>query len=68
MMWQMADDRYTLGESLRLIGKGLDHRLSPPERSQRILELMRVLSEIDVPDRRDNGTSPDRQPAFCRKP
>jgi hypothetical protein len=59
----MPDDKYRLGESLRLIGKGLDHKLDPPERSERILELMRVLSEIDVPARRDNGASSDNQPA-----
>lgn len=50
----MVDDRYRLGESLRLIGKGLDHRLDPPERSERILELLRVLLEIHAPTGRDN--------------
>lgn len=59
----MTDDKYRLGESLRLIGKGLDHRLDPPERSARILELLRALAEIDVPARRDNGGSADRRPA-----
>lgn len=45
----MSDDRYGLEESLRLIGKSLDRKLSPPERSEKILQLLRVLSEIDVP-------------------
>jgi hypothetical protein len=60
------DDGYRLEESLRRIGKGLDHRLSPPERSERILELLRVLSEIDVPAHRDNGTNSDRHPVCCQ--
>ena len=65
-MVKMTDGRYRLEETLRLIGKGLDHRLSPPERSVRMLELLEVLSEIDVPARRDNDTTPGRPPARCQ--
>jgi hypothetical protein len=65
-MGQMMDDGYKLDESLRLIGKGMDKRLGPPERSERMLRLLEVLSEIDVPARRDNDTTSDNPPARCQ--
>jgi hypothetical protein len=48
----MPDDRYRLGESLRLIGKRLDQSIPMSDTPDRIVELLKLLSEIDVPARR----------------
>jgi hypothetical protein len=48
----MQDDRYRLGESLRLIGKRLDQSIPMSDTPDRIVELLKLLSEIDVPARR----------------
>ena len=47
----MQDDRYRIGETLRLIGKRLDQAIPMSETPDRIVELLRLLSEIDVPAR-----------------
>ena len=47
----MQDDRYRIGETLRLIGKRLDQGIPMSETPDRIVELLRLLSEIDVPAR-----------------
>jgi hypothetical protein len=51
----MHDDQYRLGESLRLIGKRLDQTIDMPETPDRIVKLLRRLSEIDVPARKPEG-------------
>ena len=48
----MPDDRYRLGETLRLIGKRLDQSIPMSDTPDRIVELLKLLSEIDVPARR----------------
>lgn len=48
----MPDDRYRIGETLRLIGKRLDQAIPMSETPDRIAELLKLLSEIDVPARR----------------